>query len=87
MRWIAQNASFAGSIVGQNVRDANGRNEGFDAKSATYEDLIKAGVIDPTKDVRTAFQNAGSIASLLLTTDALVETSPKRRAQVPRVPA
>ena len=72
MRWIAQNAGFEGSIVVQKVRDASGRNEGFNAQNETYQDLIKAGVIDPTKVVRTALQNAGSIASLLLTTEALV---------------
>ena len=60
-----------------------GRNEGFNAQSDTYEDLIKAGVIDPTKVVRTALQNAGSIASLLLTTEALVADIPRRRARLP----
>ena len=77
MRWIAQNAAFEGSIVVQNVRDASGRNEGFNAQNDTYQDLIKAGVIDPTKVVRTALQNAGSIASLLLTTEALVADIPE----------
>ena len=77
MRWIAQNAAFEGSIVVQNVRDASGRNEGFNVQNDTYQDLIKAGVIDPTKVVRTALQNAGSIASLLLTTEALVADIPE----------
>ena len=83
IRWIAQNAGFEGSIVVQKVRDASGRNEGFNAQSETYEDLVKAGVIDPTKVVRTALQNAGSIASLLLTTEALVADIPKEKSAGP----
>ena len=72
MRWIAQNAGFEGSIVVQKVREAETVEEGFNAQSEKYENLVSAGVIDPTKVVRTALQNAGSIASLLLTTEALV---------------
>ena len=83
MRWIAQNAGFEGSLVVQNVRGASRRNEGFNAQSETYEDLIKAGVIDPTKVVRTALQNVGSIASLLLTTEALVEEIPEEKSAAP----
>ena len=83
MRWIAQNAGFEGSIVVQKVRDASGRNQGFNAQNETYEDLIKAGVIDPTKVVRTALQNAGSIASLLLTTEALVADIPEEKSAGP----
>ena len=75
MRWISQNAGVEGSIVVQRVREGKG-NEGFNAQSEVYEDLVKAGVIDPTKVVRTALQNAGSIASLLLTTEALVAEIP-----------
>ena len=77
MRWIAQNAGFEGSIVVQRVRDAKDSDEGFNAQSEKYENLVKAGVIDPTKVVRTALQNAGSIASLLLTTEALVSEIPE----------
>ena len=68
MRWIAQNAGFEGSIVVQKVREAKNKHEGFNAQSEQYENLITAGVIDPTKVVRAALQNASSIASLLLTT-------------------
>ena len=71
MRWIAQNAGFEGAIVVQRVREAKAADEGFNAQTEEYENLVKAGVIDPTKVVRTALQNAGSIASLLLTTEAL----------------
>ena len=79
MRWIAQNAGFEGSIVVQKVHDASDRDEGFNAQNETYENLVKAGVIDPTKVVRTALQNAGSIASLLLTTEALVAEIPEEK--------
>ena len=80
MRWISQNAGLEGSIVVQRVREATG-NEGFNAQTETYEDLVKAGVIDPTKVVRTALQNAGSIASLLLTTEALIAEIPEEKPE------
>ena len=71
MRWIATNAGHEGSIVVQKVREMKD-DEGFNALTDTYEDLVKAGVIDPAKVVRSALQNASSIASLLLTTEALI---------------
>ena len=83
MRWIAQNAGFEGAIVVQRVREATADEEGFNAQSEQYEDLVKAGVIDPTKVVRTALQNAGSIASLLLTTEALVAELPEESKDAP----
>ena len=78
MRWIVQNAGLEGSIVVQKVREASGR-QGFNAQTETYEDLVEAGVIDPTKVVRTALQNASSIASLLLTTEALIAEIPEEK--------
>jgi chaperonin GroES len=66
MRWIATNAGQEGSIVVQKVREMKD-DEGFNALTDTYENLVKAGVIDPAKVVRSALQNASSIASLLLT--------------------
>jgi chaperonin GroEL len=83
MRWIAQNAGHEGAIVVQRVRDAKTDEEGFNAQTEKYENLIKAGVIDPTKVVRTALQNAGSIASLLLTTEALVCEIPEAKTDAP----
>jgi chaperonin GroEL len=71
MRWIANNAGQEGSIVVAKVKEM-GPEEGFNAMSGTFENLVHAGVIDPTKVVRSALQNAASIASLLLTTEALV---------------
>ena len=83
MRWIAQNAGFEGSIVVQKVREAKNKHEGFNAQSEQYENLITAGVIDPMKVVRTALQNASSIASLLLTTEALIAEIPEEKPAAP----
>ena len=78
MRWIAINAGEEGSIVVAKVRDMKA-DEGFNAATDTYEDLVKAGVIDPAKVVRNALQNASSIASLLLTTEALIPKFRRKR--------
>jgi chaperonin GroEL len=78
MRQIASNAGIDGAVAIQNVRNSKGQNQGYNAATDTYEDLVKAGVIDPTKVVRTALQNAASVASLLLTTDALVSELPEK---------
>jgi chaperonin GroEL len=78
LRWIAQNAGIDGSIVVDKVKNAKGA-MGFNAATEEYEDLIKAGVIDPTKVVRTALQNAASVASLLLTTEAMVAEKPEEK--------
>jgi chaperonin GroEL len=72
IRMIAQNAGAEGSIVVARVKDSKEKNFGYNAATDTYEDLVKAGVIDPTKVTRTALQNAASIAGLLLTTEAVV---------------
>jgi chaperonin GroEL len=72
IRMIAQNAGAEGSIVVEKVRSSKDANYGFNALTDTYEDLVLAGVIDPTKVTRTALQNAASIAGLLLTTEATI---------------
>ena len=72
IRIIVQNAGVEGSIVVEKVRASNANNYGYNAQTDTYEDLVLAGVIDPTKVTRTALQNAASIAGLLLTTEAIV---------------
>src|SRR3977135_300754 len=82
MRWIATNAGHEGSIVVQKVREMKD-NEGLNARPDTYEDLGKAGVIDPTKVVRSALQNSSSIASLLLTTEALICEIPEEKKDAP----
>ncbi len=76
-RWIAQNAGEEGSIVVNKVRELEGEN-GFNAAKNKYENLVNAGVIDPTKVVRYALQNAASIAGLMLTTEALVSEVPEK---------
>ena len=79
LRRIAENAGVEGSIVVDKVKNIKG-NQGFNARTEEYEDLVKAGVIDPTKVVRTALQNAASVASLLLTTEAMVAEKPEENA-------
>jgi len=76
MRWIAVNAGHEGSIVVQRVKEMKD-NEGFNAQTEKYEDLVAAGVIDPAKVVRSALQHAASIASLLLTTEAVISQIPE----------
>jgi chaperonin GroEL len=85
MRWIAINAGEEGSIVVAKVREMK-QDEGFNAATDSYEDLVKAGVIDPAKVVRSALQNASSIASLLLTTEALVSEIPEEKKDGPAMP-
>jgi chaperonin GroEL len=85
LRWIATNAGLEGSIVVQKVREMKDT-EGFNALTDTYEDLVKAGVIDPVKVVRSALQNSSSIASLLLTTEALISEIPEEKKEAPAMP-
>jgi chaperonin GroEL len=77
LRLIAANAGHEGAVVVEKVRNNNNSHFGFDAQSETFGDLVEAGVIDPTKVTRTALQNASSIASLMLTTEALVSELPE----------
>ncbi|MBP6715368.1 MAG: chaperonin GroEL, partial [Acidobacteria bacterium] len=83
LRWIATNAGVEGSIIVQKVKESKDANYGYNASTDTYEDLVKAGVIDPTKVVRSALQNASSIASLLLTTEAMVADIPEEKKEAP----
>jgi chaperonin GroEL len=78
MRWIAQNAGQEGSIVVNKVKELEKQEHGYNAQKDKYENLVDAGVIDPTKVVRCALQNAASIAGLLLTTEALVSALPEK---------
>jgi chaperonin GroEL len=80
LRQIADNAGHEGSVVVEKVRDGEGA-FGFNADKEVYEDLIAAGVIDPTKVVRFALQNAASVASLLLTTEAMIAEKPKEKKE------
>jgi chaperonin GroEL len=83
LRWIATNAGQEGSIVVARVKEAKNAGEGYNAATDKYEDMVSAGVIDPTKVVRSALQNASSIASLLLTTEALVCDIPEEKKDAP----
>ena len=85
IRQIVENSGAEGSIVVAKVRDGEGA-FGYNAQSEKYEDLVNSGVIDPTKVVRTALQNAASIAGLLLTTEAVVVEKPEEAAAAPAMP-
>ena len=74
---MAENAGVEGSVVVQEVKRRKG-NEGYNVATNEYEDLVKAGVVDPTKVTRAALQNAASIAGLLLTTECLITEAPKK---------
>jgi chaperonin GroEL len=81
-RWIASNAGWEGSIVLDRIKNNKGA-YGFNAAKEEFEDLIKAGIVDPTKVVRTALQNAASVAGLLLTTEAMVAEKPEDKTAAP----
>jgi len=80
LRQIVINSGTEGAIVVERVRENANPNFGFNAATDTYEDLVLAGVIDPTKVTRTALQNAASIASLMLTTEAMVAEIPEKKS-------
>ncbi|RMG48979.1 MAG: molecular chaperone GroEL, partial [Acidobacteria bacterium] len=83
LRQIAQNAGHEGAIVAEKVKDNANVNYGFNAQSEQYEDLVKAGVIDPAKVSRIALENASSIAGLLITTEALVSEIKEEEEETP----
>src|SRR5881628_3319971 len=85
LRWIATNAGHEGSIVVQRVNEMKDE-EGFNAQTERYENLVQVGVIDPAKVVRSALQNSSSIASLLLTTEALISEIPEEKKDSPSMP-
>jgi chaperonin GroEL len=86
MRCIASNAGVEGSIVVEKVRTAKNKNYGYNAQSDVYEDLVAAGVIDPTKVTRAALQNAASVAGLLLTTECVVVEKKEDEPSAPPMP-
>jgi chaperonin GroEL len=85
LRQIANNAGAEGSVIVEQVKGTNGAN-GYNAEKGEFEDLMKAGIIDPTKVVRFALQNAASVSSLLLTTEAMVADKPEEKEQMPAMP-
>jgi chaperonin GroEL len=85
LRWIASNAGSDGSVVLDKVK--NGKAAfGFNAATEEFEDLVKAGIVDPTKVVRTALQNAASVAGLLITTEAMIAEKPEKKKEAPAMP-
>jgi chaperonin GroEL len=86
LRQIVQNAGKEGAVVVERIRNEKSENIGFNAATETFEDLVKAGVIDPAKVTRTALQNAASIAGLMLTTEAMVSELPEDDKSSPAMP-
>ena len=86
IRQIAENAGFDGAVVAGKLLENKGAEIGFNAQTEKYEDLVKSGVIDPTKVVRTALQDAASVAGLLITTEATIAELPKDEAPMPAMP-
>ena len=86
VRQIAENAGVEGSIVVGRVTESKSNNLGFDAQTEQYVDMMQAGIIDPAKVVRCALQDAASVASLLITTEAMVAERPKKEAPPPAMP-
>ena len=85
-RNIAENAGAEGSVIVGKLLESKDANEGYDATSGTFTDMVKAGVIDPTKVVRSSLQNAASVASLLITTEAMVADQPESKDAAPAAP-
>jgi len=84
-RWIAQNAGAEGSVVLDKIRNGKGA-YGFNAATEEFEDLVKAGIVDPTKVVRFALQNAASVAGLMITTEAMIADKPEKKKEMPSMP-
>jgi len=86
IRQIVENAGVEGSIVVSKVLENKSETFGFDAQDEEYKDLVQAGIIDPTKVVRAALQDAASVAGLLVTTEAMVAEMPKKESPMPMPP-
>jgi chaperonin GroEL len=85
LRWIARNAGADGAVVLDKVKTGKGA-FGFNAATEQFEDLVKAGVVDPTKVVRVALENAASVAGLLITTEAMIAEKPEKKKEMPPMP-
>jgi chaperonin GroEL len=85
LRWIAANAGSDGAVVLDKVKNGKGA-YGFNAATEEFEDLVKSGIVDPTKVVRTALQNAASVAGLLITTEAMIAEKPEKKKEMPPMP-
>jgi chaperonin GroEL len=85
LRWIASNAGAEGSVILDKVKNGKGA-FGFNAATEEFEDLVKAGIVDPTKVVRIALQNAASVAGLMITTEAMIADKPEKKKDMPAMP-
>jgi chaperonin GroEL len=81
-RWIAQNAGAEGAVVLDKIKNGKGA-FGFNAATEEYGDMVKAGIVDPTKVVRSALQNAASVAGLMITTEAMIADKPEKKNEAP----
>ena len=86
IRQIVENAGLEGSVVIEKVKSESTPTRGFDAETLEFVDMLQAGIIDPTKVERVALQNAASVASLLLTTEALITELPEEKKETPPMP-
>ena len=86
IRQIVENAGLEGSVVVEKVKMESTATHGFDAETLEYVDMLQAGIIDPTKVERVALQNAASVASLLLTTEAVITELPEEKKDTPPMP-
>ena len=86
VKQIADNAGESGAVIAGKLLEGKGGNFGFNAQAGKFEDLVKAGIVDPVKVVRTALQDAGSVAGLLITTEAMVADIPEEKSAVPPMP-
>src|SRR5690606_38297034 len=86
VRQIAENAGHDGAVIAGKLLESTETNYGFDAQNEQYCDLVKEGIIDPTKVVRTALQDAASVAGLLVTTEALIAEIPEEKPAAPAMP-
>jgi len=83
VKQIAENAGVDGAVISGKLLESNDFNYGYDAQKGVYADMVKSGIIDPVKVVRSALQDAASVASLLITTEAMVAELPKKDAPMP----
>jgi chaperonin GroEL len=86
IKQIVNNTGLEGAIIVEKVKESKENNYGFDAQEEEYTDMMKAGIIDPTKVTRTALQNASSVASLMITTEVMVTELPEKEEKMPPMP-
>ncbi len=86
IRQIVNNTGLDGSVIVEKVKNSKDLNYGFDAQNEEYVDMLKAGIIDPTKVTRYALQNASSVAALMLTTSVMITEIPEEKPEMPAMP-